>query len=164
MLTQGLQPHTNTRQEPPTYFLGLPTLLRATAGTTGGAFGLVESIMLPGFASPYHTHQVEDEAFYVLEGEMAFVCDGNWTIGGPGTYVFGPRGLAHGFKVLGDTPARMLLLCTPGGFEQFVVELSEPAPAPPDMAKLVAVAAKFKIDVHGPLPDGPADTRQPAGA
>src|SRR5262245_64068735 len=125
------------------YFLGLPTMLRATAQTTNGAFGLVESVMPPGFASPYHTHQREDEAFYVLEGEMAFVCDGKWTAAGPGTYVFGPRNLAHGFKVVGDVPARMLLLCTPGGFEQFVIELSEPAPAPPNMEKLVKVAAKY---------------------
>jgi ketosteroid isomerase-like protein len=109
--------------------------------------------MPPGFASPYHTHHLEDEAFYVLEGEMAFVCDGNWTIAGPGTYVFGPRNIPHGFKVLGDAPARMLLLCTPGGFDQFVVEMSEPTPAPPDMAKLMAAAAKYSVDILGPLPE-----------
>jgi Cupin domain len=86
---------------------------------------------------------------------MAFVCGGNWVRAKAGTFVFGPRGIAHGFKVVGDTPARMLLLCTPGGFEQFVVDLSEPAPAPPDMAKLVTVAAKYKIDIHGPLPEEP---------
>jgi ketosteroid isomerase-like protein len=109
--------------------------------------------MPPGFASPYHTHHLEDEAFYVLEGDMAFVSDGTWTIAGPGTYVFGPRNIPHGFKVLGDAPARMLLLCAPGGFDQFVVEMSEPTPAPPDMAKLMAVAAKYRVDILGPLPE-----------
>ena len=152
-MTQALQPFANTTAEPPIYFLGLPTHIRATSQTTNGGFGLVDSLMPPGFASPYHTHHLEDEAFYVVEGHMAFVCDGQWTIAGPGTFVFGPRNIPHGFKVLGDAPAHMLLLCTPGGFEQFVVELSEPAPAPPDMAKLVAVAAKFSIDVLGPLPE-----------
>jgi quercetin dioxygenase-like cupin family protein len=155
MITHGLQPYVSTSDEPPIYFLGLPTILRATAQKTDGAFGLVESVMPPGFASPYHTHHVEDEAFYVIEGDMAFVCGGNWMPAKAGTFVFGPRGIAHGFKVVGDTPARMLLLCTPGGFEQFVVDLSEPAPAPPDMAKLVTVAAKYKIDIHGPLPEEP---------
>ena len=111
--------------------------------------------MMPGFASPYHTHHLEDEAFYVVEGEMAFVCGGNWTRAKPGTFVFGPRGIPHGFKVLGDARARLLLLCTPGGFEQFVMDLAEPAPAPPDMAKLVMVAAKYKIEIHGPLPEEP---------
>jgi hypothetical protein len=53
MTTQALQPHVNTIEEPPIYFLGLPTILRATAQTTNGAFGLVENLMPPGFASPY---------------------------------------------------------------------------------------------------------------
>jgi quercetin dioxygenase-like cupin family protein len=154
MITQGLQPYSNTSEEPPVYFLGLPTILRATAQTTNGAFGLVEHVMPPGFASPYHTHRLEDEAFYVLEGQMAFVCDGKWTVAGPGTFVFGPRYVPHGFKVLGDSTARMLLLCTPGDFAQFVLEMSEPMPAPPDMAKLVALAGKYSVDIHGPLPEG----------
>jgi hypothetical protein len=53
----------------------------------------------------------------------------------------------------------MLVLCTPGGFEQFVLELSEPEPAPgtppspPDLAKLMAAAAKYNVDILGPLPD-----------
>ena len=63
---------------------------------------------------------------------------------------------AHGFKVTGTGPARMLLLASPGGFEQFVVELSEPlnaAPSEHDMQKLVATAARFDIQILGPLPE-----------
>lgn len=152
MTTQTLSPQISTAEEQRIYFLGLPTILRATAHTTNGAFGLVEQVMPPGFESPYHTHHLEDEAFYVLDGEMAFVCDGNWMSAGPGAYVFAPRNLPHGFRVQGDRPARMLLLCAPGGFADFVVEMSEPAPAPPDMAKLVSLAAKYGVDILGPLP------------
>jgi quercetin dioxygenase-like cupin family protein len=151
--TSSLQPYSNTIDAPPLYFLGLPTILRATGETTNGAFGLVEQVMPPGFASPYHTHQLEDEAFYVLEGEMAFVCDGTWTLAKAGTFVFGPRNIPHGFKVVGNTSARLLLLCAPGNFAQFVMEMSEPAPAPPDMAKLMAVATKYRVEIHGPLPE-----------
>jgi len=156
MIAPTLQPHVSPADEPPVYFLGFPTVLRATGETTNGAFGLIESRMMPpGFASPYHTHHLEDEAFYVLEGQLAIVCDGKWTVAGPGTYVFGPRNIPHGFKVHGETPVRMLLLCAPAGFEQFVAELSEPAPAAPDMDRLAAVAAKYSIDIHGPLPEPP---------
>jgi quercetin dioxygenase-like cupin family protein len=156
MITPSLQPYVNTREDTAFRFLGLPTLMRSTSETTNGAFGLMEHwSMPPGFASPYHVHHLEDEAFYVLEGEIAFVCDGKWIKGGPGAYVFGPREIPHGFKVIGTTPARMLLMCAPAGFERFILELSEdltsPA-APPDMAKLVALAAKYKIDILGPLP------------
>lgn len=160
MVAKGIQPVSNTRDDSPFRFLGLPTAMRATSETTNGAFGLAEHWMIPpGFASPYHVHRLEDEAFYVLEGEMAFVCDGKWLAAGPGAYVFGPRNIPHGFKVVGDSPARMLLLCAPGGFEKFILDLSEPEPAPgapptpPDMAKLVATAAQYHIDILGPLPE-----------
>jgi mannose-6-phosphate isomerase-like protein (cupin superfamily) len=160
VIAQDLQPHLNTRDDSPFRFLGLPTVVRATGRTTNGAFGLIEQLsMPPGFASPYHVHHREDEAFYVLEGEVAFVCGGTWMTAGPGTYVFGPRNIPHGFEVQGTVPARMLLLCAPAGFEQFVLDLSEPepapgvAPAPPDITKLVAAAAKYGVDILGPLPE-----------
>jgi hypothetical protein len=114
----------------------------------------------PGFASPYHTHHREDESFYILEGEVAFICGEKWLKAGPGTFVYGPREIAHGFKIIGNAPARMLILCTPGGFENFMLEqqmpIAEP-PSPPDTGKLMSLAAKYGIDIHGPLPDSPQE-------
>jgi len=127
--------------------------------TTNGAFALMEQWQMPvGFASPYHTHHREDESFYVLEGEMAFVCGGKWLKAGPGSFVYGPREIAHGFKVIGHSPARMLILCAPAGFERFVLQQTTPItepPSPPDMGKLMMLAEKYGIDIHGPLPDEP---------
>ena len=140
-------------------FLGVPSAMRATAETTNGAFGLMEHWAMPaGFASPYHTHHREDESFYVLEGEVAFVAAGKWRKAGPGAFVYGPREIPHGFKVVGEAPVRMLILCTPGGFERFVLEQTTPIdepPSPPDMGKLMLLAAKYGIDIHGPLPEEP---------
>ncbi len=151
----------NTRGNAAFRFLGVPSLMRATAETTKGAFGLIEHWEMPvGFATPYHTHHREDESFYVLEGEMAFVSGSKWLKGGPGTFVYGPREIPHGFKVIGDSPARMLLMCTPGGFEGFVLEQTTPIaepPSPPDMARLMTLAAKYGIDIHGPLPETPGE-------
>ncbi len=165
MKTKELQPVLNTRQDPAVRFLGLPTLMRSTGETTNGAFGLVEHWMMPpGFATPYHTHHREDEAFYILEGEVAFICDGKWLRATAGTYVFGPREIPHGFRIAGSTPARMLLLCSPAGFENFVLELSQPMnsePTPPDMAKLMETAARYQVDIHGPLPEEPATAGSP---
>jgi mannose-6-phosphate isomerase-like protein (cupin superfamily) len=159
VIAQDRQPYLNTRQDAPFQFFGSPTAMRSTGDTTDNHFCLMEHLsMPPGLASPYHVHHNEDEAFYVLEGEMAFVCGGKWLIAGPGTYVYGPREIPHGFKVVGTTPARMLLLCAPAGFERFVRELSAPVdavPAPPDMAVLVATAAKYHVDILGPLPEQP---------
>lgn len=159
MTTTQQAPYLNTREDEAFRFLGIPTVMRSAAETTNGAFALMEHWEMPvGFASPYHTHHREDESFYVLEGEMAFVCDGKWLKAGPGTFVYGPREIAHGFKVVGCSPARMLILCTPGGFERFVLEQKTPItepPSPPDMGKLMMLAAKYEIDIHGPLPEEP---------
>src|SRR5215213_5096876 len=74
---------------------------------------------------------------------------------GSGTFVYGPRGIPHGFRVEGEQPARVLLQCTPGGFEHFVMEMSEQAPpsGPPDMQRLISVAAKYGNEILGPLPE-----------
>jgi Cupin domain len=89
----------------------------------------------------------------VLEGKVAFVCDGKWLTAEPGTYVFGPREIPHGFKIVGSAPARMLVLWAPAGFEHFVSELSVPFTdsTPPDMAKLMAVARRI-IGPPAPTP------------
>jgi steroid delta-isomerase-like uncharacterized protein len=151
----------NTREDLAFRFLGVPSLMRATSETTKEAFALMEQWEMPvGFASPYHTHHREDESFYVLEGEIAFVCGGKWAKAGCGTFVYGPREIPHGFRVIGQSPARMLILCTPGGFERFVLEQTTPItepPSPPDMGKLMMLAAKYGIDIHGPLPEEPDD-------
>ena len=52
--------------------------MKSTGESTNGAFGLIEQLIPAGFASPYHIHHLEDEAFYVLEGEVMFVRDGKW--------------------------------------------------------------------------------------
>lgn len=80
---------------------------------------------------------------------------------GPGDYAFGPREVPHGFRVQGQTPARLLLIYTPGAaFDRFIHQASEPAtapgfplPQPPDVARLARLAAEADNEVLGPLPE-----------
>jgi quercetin dioxygenase-like cupin family protein len=141
------------------WFLGTLVIVKATGEQTGGAFGLIDNLMPGGFASPYHTHRNEDESFYVVEGEMTFYVGEERVKAEPGAFVYGPRGVPHGFEVHGTEPARILLQNYPAGFEGFPVEVGEPAeeltipPAePPDMERLMAIAAKYDIEILGPLP------------
>jgi quercetin dioxygenase-like cupin family protein len=76
---------------------------------TGGAFGLIDNLMPAGFASPYHVHRNEDESFYVVEGEMTFCVGEERVEAEAGAFVYGPRGVPHGFEVEGTAPARILL-------------------------------------------------------
>ena len=121
---------------------------------------MVYQIAPPGHATPYHLHHVEDEAFYVLDGEFTFICDGKKFVVGPGGYIFLPRGIPHGIRVSISAPATMLILAMPGnGFVGMMSEMAEPAqelvlpiPMPPDLEKLQRLCAKYKIDLLGPLP------------
>ena len=149
-------PYALAREEGETlWFLGVPTRVIATAEQTGGAFGLIEHVIPAGGESPWHVHHAEDEAFYVVEGRMTFLCGEQKVRAGAGTFVYGPRGIPHGFRVEGDQPARVLLQCTPGGFEHFVMEMSEAeSPSgPPDMERLMSVAARYDNEILGPLPE-----------
>jgi quercetin dioxygenase-like cupin family protein len=114
--------------------------IKARAEDTRGALGLVEASFYRGFGPPLHVHRHEDEAFYVI--------DGSW--------VWGPRGVPHTFKVESDS-ARALVVVTPGGFERMFevggVPVSESAEPPvqeydPDAA--VAISEQFGFEVVGP--------------
>jgi quercetin dioxygenase-like cupin family protein len=152
-----MQPRIVGRDEgAPIWFLGTQTWVTATTEqTTGGSYSLVEQVIPAGFATPYHMHHAEDESFYIVEGDVTFIVDGKKIRAGQGAYVFGPREIPHGFRVEGTAAARILVFATPGGFENFVIEMSEPGPptGPPDMGKLMALAAKYNIDILGPLPE-----------
>jgi quercetin dioxygenase-like cupin family protein len=65
----------------------------------------------PG-ASP-HLHREHADAFYVLEGELAFLVDDEEHVVGPGATVCAPPGLVHGFRSL--SPVRFLNFHTPDG-------------------------------------------------
>jgi quercetin dioxygenase-like cupin family protein len=139
-------------------FFNSKTSIKATSAQTGGAFGFVEQICPPGTESPYHTHHNEDETFYVVDGQVTFLCGEKVIRATSGAFVFLPRNIPHGFRV--EALTRLLVLITPGGFEQFAVEMGDPVqegvqPAfgPPDMEKLMPLAAKYKIDILGPLPE-----------
>jgi len=142
------------------WFLNNLEIVKATSASTGGAYSLLYQISPPGHATPYHMHHVEDEAFYILDGEFDFICDGKKTVVGPGGYVFLPRMIPHGIRCTSKTPATMLILAMPGtGFLGMMLEMAVPAtehvlptPTEPDIAKLTAACARYKIDILGPLP------------
>src|SRR5262245_16374142 len=111
---------------PAVWFLNQLAVVKATAMQTGNAFGLVEFLTPVVAGSPYNLHRAEQETFYVLEGQLQFISGERRLTGGPGSYVLLPRDIPHGFRVVGASPARFLVLTTPGGFEGFVMEGGDP--------------------------------------
>jgi mannose-6-phosphate isomerase-like protein (cupin superfamily) len=129
----------------------------ATAESTGGAHGLTEAIGPAGSSPPLHVHHREDEAFWLLEGELTVRCGDRTFTAEPGSFTFLPRGVPHSFVVEGDRPAHLLSICTPGGFERYFAAAGRPAEddglppqAPPDVALLRRVGEDFGVEIVGP--------------
>jgi quercetin dioxygenase-like cupin family protein len=131
---------------------------KATAEETGGAFLLIEDRLERGKVTPLHRHPDQDEAIYVLHGELvAHVEDEDHRVG-PGGLFFAPRGVPHAFMVASET-AHILTVQTPGSGEPFYraagesVTSDDDASRPPDWARLRASAeASDCIEILGPPP------------
>ena len=125
---------------------------KAQGDETGGAYSVLE-VALTGEGPPQHVHKAEDEAFYVLEGEVD-VRRGEETIHGPaGAFVLIPRGTAHTIWKAGSTPAKLLAIFSPPGYEEYFRELGDEDKEPDTAAfreKAKAVAGKYNVEVVGP--------------
>ncbi|TIQ36060.1 MAG: cupin domain-containing protein [Mesorhizobium sp.] len=129
--------------------LGVTHIYKATGAETAGSFSLWEDVVPPGAGAPPHTHEREDEAFYVLSGEIQIEFEGEPAPRrvGPGGFFYGARHRRHGYRNVGDQPARLLVLCTPSrGLDQMFAELeAATVSGKPDMAKLAAITAKYGV-------------------
>jgi quercetin dioxygenase-like cupin family protein len=128
--------------------------IKATGKETGGRYTLVEVLEPEGAEAPLHVHHNEDEAFWVLEGDLTFEVGDEMIKASPGAFLFGPSAVPHRYTV-DSGPARLLFVLSPAGFEEFIYATSEPAkerilPPPPDeaeMEQLGAVARQYGCEL-----------------
>src|SRR5215469_219436 len=95
----------------------------ATGEETQGQFALIEAVGKKGNVPPPHIHHLEDEIFYVLEGEIVVSVNDRTIKVTPGTMVFLPRDVRHSFTIESEQ-VRMLQLLTPAGLEGWFKEFS----------------------------------------
>src|SRR5437588_9726969 len=112
--------------------VGGPLTYKARGEQTNGTFTAYENVIPPRQGPPLHTHANEDEAWYVLEGEVRFKIDGELLAAPAGSFVFVPRGTPHCFQNVGDSPARILVMFTPAGMERFFDEFATLSAADPE--------------------------------
>ena len=100
------------------------------------------------FSTGLHVHRVQEETFYVLDGE----CE--WHVGGEkiraprGTYVFIPPGVPHNIANVSELPARMIMTVSPPGHERYFEELSHLVAGAnkPDAAAIGELRARYDTD------------------
>ena len=86
-------------------------LIKVGRGDGNEQIGLLESELRAGggFQMP-HWHDDLDETFYVLDGEIEYLLDGEWTRACAGTTVFVPAGTVHAFRNRSTANARHLVI------------------------------------------------------
>lgn len=128
---------------------GLGVVFKLLSADTGGNFAIVEHPIEPGtLAAPPHRHQNEDEASYVLDGNITVEIGDRIIRAGPGTLVFKPRGIYHTFWNEGETRARILEIISPAGFEKYFEEVSALAElgVPPGDSRREALSQKYHVE------------------
>ena len=96
--------------------LGNVEFLARSADTPRFTFAIIE--IAPGRLLEAHVHPGEDDAFYILEGELTFAFGDSDVAAGPGTFVLAPPGIEHGFRNDGASAVRMLNIHAPAGFDR----------------------------------------------
>lgn len=135
------------------WYIGHLMSLLVSAEQTGGTYSLLRATERRGLEPPPHTHTREHETFLILDGEVQYTVGQQTFEAKPGDVMFLPKDIQHSFKIQTETLETLMLL-TPGGFEKYFIEMSEPAgevqlpPVPqtaPDIPRLVAIASKYGI-------------------
>src|SRR5215469_7454246 len=131
--------------------LGIPMFIRIHGRDTGGVVSVVESHDVPGGGPPPHVHHREDETFQVLAGDYEFTVDGKTFLAKPGTTIFAPRGIPHGYRNTGKTPGRLMCVITPSGFEGFFEDIGALTPQQQqDIPQVMAIAKKYGMEILPP--------------
>ncbi|OBH81519.1 cupin [Mycobacterium scrofulaceum] len=116
-----------------------------------GRFSVLEHPMSPrALAAPLHRHHNEDEYSWIIEGRVGALLGDEVLDGGPGDFIFKPRGQWHTFWNAGDEPARILEIISPAGFEQFFDELADLggiATISPDVLDELCARYELEMDV-----------------
>ena len=164
-MNNPIQPYELNNADAPAFWqVDILWILLASTEQTGGAYTLFEQICPQGSGPTLHYHD-QDEMFYIIEGEITVVENGQTIVGKAGSFVFVPRGSVHTFRVDSET-ARVLNSYTPGGFERIIMALGEPAPErvlPPkgrpmrgDRAKAMQLMEQIGMHIVD-VPDLPRD-------
>ena len=118
---------------------------KLTGADTDGQFTLIEEENHPGVMIPMHIHTKEDEVFRVIEGQMKLTVGDTTTILNPGDMAFGPRGIPHSWKIIGEKKAKVILSVFPAGIEIMFEELGQLPAGPPDLQKVGEICGRFGI-------------------
>ena len=131
MTAKQVRPYALKAGEGWTYNYGIDFTVKAGERRQGRRVAFIEYTTRAGEEPPDHTHDTEDEIFYVLKGGLTFHCGGDTFEVDDGGFVFLPRGIEHGYRIRSHDDVHVLVVTAPaddapvGGWGGFVADLEE---------------------------------------
>jgi quercetin dioxygenase-like cupin family protein len=130
---------------------GVGVVFKIDGEDSGGGLSIVEHPFDVGALVPPHIHTLEDEFSIVVEGEIGFRSEDQEVVLGPGGYIIKPRGQVHAMWNAGSTPARMIEVISPAGFEGFFREFADMNDSGPvDFAEVAKLAERYQLPFAQP--------------
>ena len=137
---------TPEQHDPALNVLGTQVTVLASNATTH-SYGITLQQGDEGTGPPPHSHDW-DESFYVLKGEIEFLCEGKTVTCMPGTLVHLPRGTVHGFRY-GIGGGQMLEITGQGALaaQMFTAIDNEIPVGSPDISKVLELLRRNGVTV-----------------
>jgi quercetin dioxygenase-like cupin family protein len=130
---------------------GIGVQFKIDGRDSGGALSIVEHPFAVGALVPPHVHTREDEFSIVIEGRIGFRSEDDEVVLEAGGYIVKPRGQVHAMWNAGRTPARMIEVIAPAGFEEFFGELADMTETgPPDRQKVDELGQRYGLPFAEP--------------
>lgn len=94
-------------------------VFKADGAETGDRYCVSEWWVDPHSDGPgAHSHDANDEIFYVIEGTASLLVGDTWIDGSKGSFFLVPAGTTHDFANRTDQPMGLFNVFIPGGFEK----------------------------------------------
>jgi quercetin dioxygenase-like cupin family protein len=130
--------------------VGGHVIFKARGEQTGGRLTVLETVVTPGDGPPLHVHTKDDEAVYVLEGDIDFRVEDELYSTRAGSFVFIPRGAPHTFQNVGTDDARMLLTFAPAGIERLFEHAAASGATSAESEGWAGAAREAETEMVGP--------------
>lgn len=86
---------------------------------------MIETLSPSGSGPTYHSHSREDETFYVVSGTAEIRLENQVFRCKAGDHIFGPRNIFHTYRNVGQDLLKLVIVYSPGGFEQSFLDGEE---------------------------------------
>ncbi len=132
----------------------------ATTAETEGAYFVLEGSVPPGAGPPPHIHHDQVETFYIVEGQLELMVDGEVREAKAGDFLHVSKGAPHSFINRSQTPAKIIATFVPAGyaerfFREALEETTDRNATPPSLddamiQRMLAAAERNGVEILPP--------------